>query len=162
MARGSPPEEESSIRSLLTRNAVTLRGQCLFTKAVQGGGHVTTPAQNLSVATANVCTLRPKQHRHVLGRSQVPLASPPETLKWMRFSRPQVCTSLLFRSVEPQVTGSCVVLAAPCTNQCRRPWLDGTQTWVLHSLTKFVTESVPYQPTHAAHHVVCSRAHRVF
>ena len=46
---------------------------------------------------------------------QLALAYPPEPLNWVRSSRPQVCISLLFRSVEPNVTGSCVVLTTPCT-----------------------------------------------
>ena len=91
-----------------------LRSQCKV------GGHVTTPALNLSVATASVCTLRPEQLRQVLGRSLGAGVSTRQ-LTWMRFSRRQVCTSLLFRSVESKETGSRVVLTTPCAKPVLTP-----------------------------------------
>ena len=63
---GHLPEKDGSTRSLLARNAAPSRGSVPFH---EGDGHVTSLAQNLSVATANVSTLRPRQLKQVLGRS---------------------------------------------------------------------------------------------
>ena len=103
---GHQPEEESSIRSLLRRNAVPPQKVSVFPRRqCKGDGHVTTPAQNL---TPSVHCGQGKSSMFWV--DQLALAYPPEPLNWMRFSRPQVCTSLLSRSDEPKVTGSCVIL----------------------------------------------------
>ena len=145
---------------------LTLSDQC----QCEGEGHMTSPAQLLSVATANVCTLRPKQLKQVLGRS----------------IGAGVCT----RAAELGEVFSSAGLHIVALQECRTQGdgivrgshntmyktsadaheLDGTQIWVIHSLVKFVTQSVPVSPRMLrvtlcidgkTLHIISARAHRV-
>ena len=50
---------------------------------------------------------------------------------------------IALQEVEPRVMGSCVAPLHHVQNHADVHGLDGTQMWVLHSLTKFATQSVP-------------------
>ena len=98
-----------------------LRGQCLFTKAVQMW-RTRDHSRTESLGCHRQCLhIAARATQAGSGSINSRWRFPPEPLNWMRSSRPQVCTSLLFKSVESKVTGSCVVLTTPCTKPVPTP-----------------------------------------
>ena len=143
----SPPHTHPHTqRGPASEVSVLSRRQC------KSDGHVTAPAQNLSLATANVCTSRPRQLRQVLGGS----------------TGAGVSTKLdeVFSSA-----GLHIVALQECRTQSDRIMRGshytmyktsadvhvfyGTQMWTLSPESHEMCHAIcSHQPTHAAHHVV--------
>ena len=142
---GHQPAEESSIRSLLTRNAVPSQRSVSFHEG--------------RAKVADTSRLPPPMSVHCGQRN---------SCKFWVDQLAELASLQLFRSVESKVTGLCVVLTTPCTKPVPTPTGSTARRKGLPQSHEICHGICTHQPTHTAHHVVhrwqnlahhpCSRA----